>query len=55
VGGEFLAEIQMKFPELEKSPLLPRCIDCARFWMSLPGMDKVFSAAPLVVTGGQND
>lgn len=38
MGGEFLSELQTKFPELDKSPLLPRCVDCARFWLSLPGM-----------------
>jgi hypothetical protein len=38
MGGEFLNELQTKFPELDKSPLLPRCVDCARFWLSLPGM-----------------
>lgn len=55
VGGEFLAEIQTKFPELEKSPLLPRCVDCARFWMSLPGMDEPANVSSMVIAGGQND
>ena len=53
VGGEFLSEMQSKFPELEKSPLLPRCVDCARFWMSLPGMEEPSNVAPVVV-GGRN-
>jgi hypothetical protein len=48
MGGEFLSELQIKFPELEKSPLLPRCVDCARFWLSLPGMSEMSSVDSLV-------
>ena len=55
MGGDFLNEIQTKFPELEKSPLLPRCTDCARFWLSLPGMVDAKPASPLAISGGRDD
>jgi Actin like proteins N terminal domain len=52
MGGDFLNEIQARFPELEKSPLLPRCTDCARTWLSLPGMSEVLPVGPLAISGG---
>lgn len=55
MGGDFLSEIQVRFPELEKSPLLPRCADCARFWLSLPGMSEVSPVGSLAISGGRGE
>jgi hypothetical protein len=40
-AGNLLTELQARFPTLKNDPLLPRCADCYRFWLSLPGMSEL--------------
>ena len=54
MGGDILVEMQKRFSELERSPLLPRCLDCYSFWKTLPGMGEWFEGSALAVVGGKN-
>jgi hypothetical protein len=52
-AGNILAEMQEQFPELSKSPLLPRCADCYRFWQSLPGIIEESNLRQVALSGGK--
>ena len=54
MGGDILGEMQERFPELDKSPLLPRCVDCYSFWKSLPDMGEWIKTHHLAIVGGKD-
>jgi hypothetical protein len=51
--GNLFADMESRFPELQKSPLLPRCADCYRFWLAMPGMGSKEGCEPLALAGGK--